>query len=35
MTHLRKMLLDELQRRNYAESAAETYVHALRGFAGF
>ena len=35
MTHLRKMLLDELQRRNYAQSTAETYVRALRDFAAY
>lgn len=35
MTHLRKLLLDELQRRNYAESTAVAYVHALRQFAGY
>ena len=34
MTQLRQMLLDELQRRNYAQSTAEAYVHALREFAG-
>ncbi len=35
MTHLRKMLLDELQRRNYAKSTAEAYVRALRDFAAY
>ena len=33
MTHLRKMMLDELQRRNYAQSTAEAYIHALKEFA--
>jgi integrase/recombinase XerD len=33
VTHLRQMMLDELQRRNYAQSTAESYVHALRDFA--
>jgi len=35
MTHLRKMLLDELQRRNYANSTAEAYVRALRDLAAY
>jgi len=35
MTHLRKMMLDELQRRNYAQSTAVAYVHALREFAAY
>jgi site-specific recombinase XerD len=29
------MMLEELQRRNYAQSTAEAYVHALREFAGY
>ena len=33
MTHLRQLMLDELQRRNYAQSTAEAYIHALREFA--
>ena len=35
MTHLRKMMLEELQRRNYAQSTVDAYVHALREFAGY
>ncbi len=35
MTHLRKMLLDELQRRNYSQSTAEAYVRALGQFAAY
>ena len=35
MTHLRQMMLDELQRRNYAKSTAEAYVHALKEFAAY
>jgi len=35
MTHLRQMMLDELQRRNYAQSTAEAYVHALKEFAAY
>jgi site-specific recombinase XerD len=29
------MMLDELQRRNYAQTTAEAYVHALKEFAGY
>ena len=35
MTHLRQMMLDELQRRNYAQSTAEAYIHALKDFAAY
>jgi len=35
MTHLRKMMLEELQRRNYAQTTAEAYVRALRDFAAY
>jgi integrase/recombinase XerD len=35
MTHLRQMMLDELQRRNYAQSTAEAYIHALKEFAAY
>ena len=35
MTHLRQLMLDELQRRNYAQSTAEAYIHALREFAAY
>ena len=35
MTRLRQMMLDELQRRNYAQSTAEAYIRALRDFARF
>jgi hypothetical protein len=27
MTHLRKMMLEELQRRNYSNNTATTYKH--------
>ncbi|MBI2819614.1 MAG: phage integrase N-terminal SAM-like domain-containing protein [Acidobacteria bacterium] len=33
MTHLRKMMLDELQRRNYAQSTEKAYVRIIREFA--
>ena len=33
MTHLRKMMLVELQRRNYAQSTVDAYTSALRDFA--
>jgi integrase/recombinase XerD len=32
VTHLRKMMLEELQRRNYAESTVVAYIRALRDF---
>ena len=35
MTQLRKMMLDELQRRNYAQSTVEAYISALREFAAY
>ena len=35
MTHLRKMMLEELQRRNYAQSTADAYVHALKEFTAY
>jgi integrase/recombinase XerD len=35
MTHLRQMMLDELQRRNYAQTTAEAYIHALKEFATY
>ena len=35
MTHLRKMMLEELQRRNYAQSTVEAYISALREFARY
>jgi integrase/recombinase XerD len=35
VTRLRKMMLDELQRRNYAQSTVEAYISALRDFARY
>lgn len=35
MTRLRKLMLDELERRNYAKSTADAYVHALKEFAAY
>ena len=33
MTHLRKMMLEELQRRNYSDRTAHGYVRAVAAFA--
>ncbi len=33
MTHLRQAMLDELQRRNYAKTTVDTYIHAVEQFA--
>jgi integrase/recombinase XerD len=35
VTHLRKMMLEELQRRNYAQSTVDAYVHAMPDFAAY
>lgn len=35
MTHLRKMVLDELERRNYSHATAQSYVGAIRRFAEY
>src|SRR5439155_1710553 len=35
VTHLRKMMLEELQRRNYAQTTIETYVRAVREFSQY
>jgi integrase/recombinase XerD len=32
MTHLRKMMLDELQRRNYSENTVRSYIFAVEEF---
>ncbi len=33
MTHLRKIMLEKLGRRNYAQTTVSTYIHAVEGFA--
>ncbi|MBA3298027.1 MAG: site-specific integrase [Acidobacteria bacterium] len=33
MTHLRQAMLEELQRRNYAQTTIDTYMHAVEQFA--
>ncbi len=33
MTHLRKQMLEELQRRNYAQNTARTYIKIIERFA--
>jgi integrase/recombinase XerD len=35
VTHLRKMMLDELQRRNYAQNTVRSYISAVEEFAAF
>ena len=35
MTHLRKLMLEELQRRNYAQSTVDTYTSAVEDFARY
>jgi integrase/recombinase XerD len=35
VTHLRKMTLEELQRRNYAQNTAKTYIRIVRDFAKY
>ncbi|AXC12710.1 Mobile element protein [Acidisarcina polymorpha] len=33
MTHLRQLILDELERRNYSPNTARSYLHAVEKFA--
>ena len=35
MTHLRQLMLDELQRRNYSQSTTRCYLHAVEDFARY
>jgi integrase/recombinase XerD len=35
VTRLRKMMLDELQRRNYAQNTVRTYIKAIEEFARY
>jgi hypothetical protein len=35
VTHLRQMMLDELQRRNYSSNTVRSYVHAVEEFARY
>ncbi len=35
MTHLRQLMLDELQRRNYSPSTTRCYIHAVEDFSKY
>lgn len=35
MTHLRKIMLEEIERRNFAETTKECYIRAVEEFAGY
>ncbi len=35
MTHLRQVMLDELQRRNYSQSTVRSYIYAVEDFAKY
>ncbi|PYT81966.1 MAG: hypothetical protein DMG41_34140 [Acidobacteria bacterium] len=35
MNHLRKMMSEELQRRNYAETTIDSYIRAVEDFSRY
>ncbi len=35
MTHLRKIMLEELERRNYAQTTIDCYIHAVEHFSQY
>ena len=35
MTHLRKMMLEELERRNYAQTTTGLYIQTIEDFARY
>jgi len=35
VTHLRQIMLEELRRRNYAESTIRTYIHTVEHFSRY
>jgi len=35
VTHLRQMMLDELQRRNYSQSTVRSYIHTMEDFSKY
>ena len=35
MTHLRKMMLEELERRNYAQTTTSVYLQTVEDFARY
>jgi len=35
MTHLRKMMLEELERRNFAQTTTHGYIHTIEDFARY
>jgi site-specific recombinase XerD len=35
MTHLRKMMLEELERRNFAQTTTHSYIHTIEDFARY
>ena len=35
MTHLRKMMLEELERRNYAQTTISSYIRTIEDFARY